>query len=300
MNNTDWDTYYSTNLSEEIKQLCVKADKFKISEKYEDAIDCLDEAIRLNPLSPYLWFKKYSPLDSLNQFQESIDCLDEAIRLNPNYRDAWDCKGRALERNCFHEKYSTEEESPDPELHVELGEVPTSLENNDMVRRYEKALECFDEVIRLYSDDVDGWQNKASILNQLKRFEESVQFCTKAIEYFLWEERFARLQLWMSKIEALFGLKKYDEVILCCNDAKHNLGYIHEWYYSYKYDALIELKKFEDAIECCNDLLEHYGDNDGGFNYVGWMYRKNNALKKLGRDEEAEQCFAKARELDES
>jgi len=45
---------------------------------------------------------------------------------------------------------------------------------------------------------------------------------------------------------------------------------------------------------CYDEAIKLYPVNS-----VAW-YNKCIALKKLGRDEEAEQCFAKARELDES
>ena len=216
---------------------------------------------------------------------------DDTIRLNPNSVRAWEDMGDELEEK--NEKIIRDAEMKQwelykSELHDKISEVPISLDENDIVRRYEKALACYEKVIELSSESIHGYRKKAHILNKLKRFEESIQFCTEAIEQFQWEESLARLQLWMSKIEALFGLKKYDEVILCCNDAKHNLGYVHVWYYRYKYDALIELKHFEDAVECCNDVIEEYSDYTGDdFDAAVWYGYKFGALIKLKRFEEA-------------
>ena len=294
MNNKDWSTYYSGRLSEEIVQLHTKANIFEESQKYEDAINCLDEAIRIDPTSPYLWLKKYYPLNRLNRFQEIIDCLDEAIRLNPDYVDAWELKGSALvdkNKKIIHDAFIRK-----------VTHKTFALDDNDIARRYEKALECYEEVIRLSLDDtggiketwrdVLGYREKANILNELKRFEESVKFCTETIEHFKWMESHLRLQLWETKIKALLELKTYATVILECDYAKHDLGFINYTYYNYRYDALIELKHFEDAVECCNDVIEKYSNSiDELFDTDEWYGYKFDALAQLKRFEEALKCL---------
>ena len=61
-----------------------------------------------------------------------------------------------------------------------------------------------------------------------------------------------------------------------------------------KYESLHSLEQYEEAIACYDKAIKLYPVNS-----AAWK-NKCTALKKLGRDEEAEQCFAKARELDES
>jgi tetratricopeptide (TPR) repeat protein len=55
-----------------------------------------------------------------------------------------------------------------------------------------------------------------------------------------------------------------------------------------------ELKKHEEAILCFDELIRLEPEHSSG-----WL-NKGDSLKKLGKHEEAEQCFAKAKELDES
>jgi tetratricopeptide (TPR) repeat protein len=62
--------------------------------KYDEAIKCYDEAIRLDPnLSAAAWFNKGSALGKQGKYEDAIKAYDEAIRLDPNYALAWNGKG---------------------------------------------------------------------------------------------------------------------------------------------------------------------------------------------------------------
>ena len=64
---------------------------------------------------------------------------------------------------------------------------------------------------------------------------------------------------------------------------------IHTW--NDKGIALDELEKYAEAIACSDEVIKLDPE------YLLALYAKGNLLRKLGRDEEAEQCLAKAREL---
>ena len=64
---------------------------------------------------------------------------------------------------------------------------------------------------------------------------------------------------------------------------------IHTW--NDKGIALDELEKYAEAIACFDEAIKLDPE------YLLALYAKGNLLRKLGRDEEAEQCLAKAREL---
>lgn len=56
-------------------------------DKYEDAIQCLDKAIELNPIYFLAYYNKGLILQKLNCF-EALQCYDKAIELNPNFSEA--------------------------------------------------------------------------------------------------------------------------------------------------------------------------------------------------------------------
>ena len=59
-----------------------------------------------------------------------------------------------------------------------------------------------------------------------------------------------------------------------------------------KGNALANLKKFEEAIACFDNVIKKNPEYPSALRYKGA------ALKKLGRDEEAEYCFTKDKELE--
>ena len=68
---------------------------------YADAIQALDEAIRLSPNDPnnaIAWNNKGLALYSQGEYDEAVKAYEEAIRLNSKDADAWIDKGNALDR----------------------------------------------------------------------------------------------------------------------------------------------------------------------------------------------------------
>jgi tetratricopeptide (TPR) repeat protein len=127
--------------SEDSSVWITKASKLIGEAQYEEAIACLDEAIRLNPENSLAWHGKGASLELLKRHEEAIVCFDEAIRLNPEDSDAWHGKG------------------------VGLGKL----------KRYEEAIACFDEAIRLNPEDSDAWHGKGLALESMGRDKEAEQ-----------------------------------------------------------------------------------------------------------------------------
>ena len=55
--------------------------------------------------------------------------------------------------------------------------------------------------------------------------------------------------------------------------------------------VLDELERYEEAVACYDEAIKLKPE------YLVALYSKGDSLRKWGRDEEAEQCLAKAREL---
>lgn len=55
--------------------------------KYDDAIECFDKAIELNPNLHLLWYFKGKVLVELNRYDESIEYLDKACSIEPVNND---------------------------------------------------------------------------------------------------------------------------------------------------------------------------------------------------------------------
>jgi tetratricopeptide (TPR) repeat protein len=56
--------------------------------KYNEAIDCFDKALKVNPGISNIWLNRGIALVKLNEFEEAMDCFDRALQLNPNNEPA--------------------------------------------------------------------------------------------------------------------------------------------------------------------------------------------------------------------
>src|SRR5579883_592137 len=69
---------------------------FILKEKYNEAIECFNETIKLNPNNESYWNNKGLSLNSLGKYNEAIECCNEATKLNPKYATYWNNKGDSL------------------------------------------------------------------------------------------------------------------------------------------------------------------------------------------------------------
>jgi tetratricopeptide (TPR) repeat protein len=75
-----------------------KGDALAMQDKYEDAIQAYDEAIRLDPDNDDAWRLKGLTLDKMGRYDKAISAYDQALLLNPYVADTWYQKGLALEK----------------------------------------------------------------------------------------------------------------------------------------------------------------------------------------------------------
>lgn len=64
--------------------------------KLEDAIECYDMAIDIDPLSYPAWELKGLALKGLNDYEGAIDCFDQAINIDPSLDFAWRDEGEVF------------------------------------------------------------------------------------------------------------------------------------------------------------------------------------------------------------
>jgi len=64
--------------------------------KYQEALECFEKAIEINPKEEIAWYNKGVALTNLGKHQEALECFEKAIEINPNYEKAWYNKGVAL------------------------------------------------------------------------------------------------------------------------------------------------------------------------------------------------------------
>jgi tetratricopeptide (TPR) repeat protein/tRNA A-37 threonylcarbamoyl transferase component Bud32 len=254
--------------------------------RHEEAIQCYDKALVLDPRNTDSWNNKGNSLHSLGRHEEAILCFDRALEIKPDEADAWNNKGNGL----------------------------------DSLDRYEEAIRCFEKALDLNPRFAAAWSNKGNSLNKWGRYEDAICCFNQALEL---DPRM--VEAWSDNGVSLHSLGRYDEAICCFNKALelnplatkvlNNKGsslnrkgrfeeaiclfekaleidprYSDAW--NNKGNSLDNLGRYEEAFHCYEQAMEY----DPKF-YLGWI-GKGNSLGKLGRYEEAIRCFEKVLEID--
>jgi tetratricopeptide (TPR) repeat protein len=204
----------------------------------------------------------------------AIAQFKQALKFNPNYYPALASLGdKMMVSACFKEA-------------VDYYSRALKIRNNDYriwlncgcalnsVGLYDKAIAHYDQALKIKNDWVI-WSNRASSLYNLKRFEEALEACDKALTL---ETKEA--SIWGNRGNALYELSNYEEAIACYDEAlqlKPDDGSV--WRSRGK--VLLDQGQYQEAVENFDKALKYQPKRA-----CIWLERAV-ALDKLGRFEEA-------------
>ena len=261
---------------------------FSKQKKFAEAIECFDEAIRINPMFELPWVNKGLALFNLKDYEKSLECFEKAIEIYPKFGGAWENKGKALinlGRNeealeCLNKAIEYE-----PENWSAWDNKGRALFN---LRKYDEAIECFDRVLKIYPDKIEVLNLKASSLARLGKFDEAAVCYNTLIEIDPSNENH-----FLNKGIILFRKRRFDEAISDLDKAiEINARRTEAWVV--KGLALSEIGKYKEAIECCDKVFEIEPNHN-----VAW-YNKACFESKIGNVDNAISCLEKAIHLDKS
>ena len=305
-----------------------KAHALRALGRYEDAIQCFDEALRLDPNDPYVYIHMGSLLNEYGEnnvkevFSEKrITYLDKEIESDPRNAKPYICKGILFENieeyekaiECFDRAIDLEPKNVTAHIHKGL-----SLKD---LRKYEEAASCFDIVIKLSPENYMAYTSKGLSLMDLKKYDEAIVVFDEAImidpkndiAYMYKGHVFAVIYkhkiaisylnmatklnpknwyVYMHKGYLFAELKMYKESMECF-DRAIMLDLEKDKTYVYKADALEMFGKQKEAIACLDKAIRIH-PNKQRYNMKGTM------LKNLEKHGKAEACFKKAEELDKT
>ncbi len=75
-------------MSAEIPALIEKGTRHLEDAKYDEAIECFDRVLSLDPKNTHAWNQKGVALRSLGRYDEAIECFNKALEIVPKDLDA--------------------------------------------------------------------------------------------------------------------------------------------------------------------------------------------------------------------
>jgi serine/threonine protein kinase len=107
--------------------------------RHEEALDCYEHALGLDPQLKEAWNNKGSVLRSMQQYREALACYDHALALDSSFALAWNNKGLTLE----------------------------------FLGRHADAVACYDHALDAHSQLKEAWHNKGLLLRKLRCCQKS-------------------------------------------------------------------------------------------------------------------------------
>jgi tetratricopeptide (TPR) repeat protein len=245
---------------------------------HREAIQCYDEALRLNPQDSKVYNNRGTAYRALGQHEQALKDYDKAIELNPWYPHAYNNRGLVYRALGQHEQAVK-----DFDMVIQLHPwYPYAYNSRGLVFRalgqHEKAIQDFDMSIRLNPKDADSHNNRGLVYGALGEHERAIQDFTEAI----------RLDPTNPKTSYNRGLthqmlRKSDEAIQDFDEAiRLDPGYSKAYFnrgiaFAALGQLLRSLKDFNEAIRLDPEYPHFY-------NSRGLVYRATGQMEKALQD----------------
>jgi tetratricopeptide (TPR) repeat protein len=199
-----------------------RGDSQFIRGRRQEAVDCFEHALELQPDLQDVWFRKASALDILGHFEEALASYDRSLQIRPEQPQAWANKASVLEKLGRYDEALT---SHDQALKVQSNDASIWTSKGLTLHhlgRYEEALSMHDRALELRPDYIGAWLNRAAALERLDRHDEAVTSYKHASGV---EPQGAAE--WLSKAFVLRYLARYDEASPAFERALQLLRLLH-------------------------------------------------------------------------
>lgn len=263
------------------KPLIEKGQTLVALKKIDLAIDLYDHMLRRFPEVFDIYFAKGLAYGSKDDFAEAVKCFDKTLELNPEFQPAEEAR-KVL-------KKMLKLKPPKEDLKKMILSEPKDAVGfyNKAYALYtagdkEKALEIYDEALKLKPDLIQALHNKGAILAELKRFDEALLFIDSALSHVPDDPG-----LLSNKAATLMKLERMDEAIEMLDKLLEiEPNFVDGWVN--KGLSLHIHGDTEEGLKCLDKAIKIHPNSD-----KAW-YNKSILLDKLGRKEEAKKAKQKA------
>lgn len=290
---------------EDIDSWLGKASALHILGRWDEALAAYDRATEIAPRDYRAWWDKGQFHSSTGDINESMKAYDSAIELIP----ADDTAMLAL---AWEDK--TEELAAADRWEDALAAANKTLELDPKKSsmwhfkafilsshgKKEMALSALEEAIGHNPGDIAGWQYKAGLLAEMKQHNASLEAYDRAIELTPGDDAEGLAQAWLSKAAALNKTGRLDEAAAAFQKSVelYDLAFTKDpgdiSLLASKGRALFGLGRYDEAIAICDRILRDAPRIEPGFAQItAWIVR-GDALRALGRNEEALEDYNRA------
>ncbi len=275
--------------------------------KHQEAIDCYNKALEINPNFASAWSNKGSILGKQGRYEEELKCYDRAIEIDPKYVSAWYNKGNLLGRQG---RFEESLKCLDRAIEIDPNFAPTWHGKGVILGkqgRFEEASKCFNCAIEINQRDALVWYGKALSEDGLGRRQDAIFSYKKFIELASVQDkekvedaqqRIKELEAlewikaleWINKGVSLYNLGKHQEAMVYFDRSiEINPRDANAW--NNKGAVLLNQGSFEEALKCYDHAIEINPRDANAWNNKGAV------LLNQGRYEESLKCLDRAIEI---
>jgi len=228
---------------------------FSSLSKFEQAIECYDKAINIDPRNGGAWSNKGNALRLLGRDSEAMGCYNDAIKVNPSNARAWCNKGFLLCKlgqlddslRCLHQALDIK-----PMNSYITSQIVGCL-NMGEFKKAEIRDVCQKVIsLNLKPYDVDGLFNLGLCYLQIEDTDN-------ALEIFLKAEKLAGQDsgIWFGLMNVFFKKQDSDKTIQYCDKLINAKQHIEEAV-NKKSRVLSYAGKYSEAVSLLKDTLNNY------------------------------------------
>ncbi len=256
--------------------------------KYDQAIDFITQAIRKNPNNADYFSNLGTMLQRQARFDEALKSFDLALSLKPDSADTWSKLGNVLQRQeRFDEAILAYDRALDidpqrPGAENDRTQATALYKRGVCLRhlmRLEEACASFDKALRIYPDHFEALNDRGRTLLDLWRVDEALRDFRKAIE--IEPNSVAPLNNYSI---TLIRLRRYEEALEILDRALSISPDVAELLTN-KGNALKHLGRFDGALANYDHAIALRPD------YVEAYSNRGHCLDEMGRYGEALSCY---------
>jgi tetratricopeptide (TPR) repeat protein len=229
-----------------------------------EAIKIFDSILEKNKSNSEAWYEKSLCYWNLKKYDDAIECLKESIKINPHKKKYWFELGENKRKAdnpiqaILHYDKSIELD-PTSEDYMGKGSALNDL------KKYDDAIECYDDAISTYDENrllfpfayktkviANIWILKGNTLEDQNKSNDAIVCYEKSIEL----DPKDKIP-WGNKGNCLRIIKEYDDAIKTLNDTLE-IDPKYQWAYFIKILTYADWEKYSDAIKLAEDTLEQF------------------------------------------